>query len=208
MRKSARGLLAVVVAFSLWGCASTMEVQRMEPIRLPHTYSVMLLTDSPPTDTQWKLLAKMEETLNFQQMLNVVYLPQVRYYDGSQKTLRLLANSGADTIILFHRLDLLKTQRGYRLVAKMSFLGVVENHPDTRQESGPGLARLTVFSKGDRWSSVELNQRVSLGEAINLVATRMALEMSDQIDPAQEARLVPYASPPGGLVDVGEEGGF
>ena len=208
-----RSLLRVSAVLAFWalvGCAPSMEVQRMEPIRLPHTYSVMLLTSKPPTDLQRKLLAKMEETLNFEQMLNVVYLPQVAYLDGSQKTLNLIAQSGADTVILFRKLQLQNTTGGCRLVANMSFLKPVVSREDSRNPGGPGLGGIKVglISKGERSITLELNQKVSVDEAINLMGTKLALEMSDQITPAEEAKFAPYMAPPGGPADMGEEGDF
>ncbi len=207
-----RGRKALFLAFTLWilaGCAPSMKVERMEPIRLPHTYSVILLTRQPPTEVQWKLLGKMEETLNFEQMLNVVYLPQVEYFDGSPQTVKLLATSGADTLVLFRRLDLLQTGSGYRLVAKMSFLGISNVPSEASRPREPGLASVAPFVlEGDRSSSVELNQRVPLGEAINLLGTRLALEVSDQIVPAEDAQFAPYIAPPGGPAGMGEEGDF
>ncbi len=193
------GLLAMV------GCAPTMSVQRMEPIRLPHTYSVMLLTYQKPTKVQWDLLAKMEETLNYEQMLNVVYLPEVEYFDGSDKTLRLIANSGADTVIVFKKLQLTQTRQGYRLDAVMDFLKPVGLHEE--RSPSPGTEEEVGFIlKGERESSVELHEKVSQSQAIDFMATRMTLEVSQEITPAEDAQNAPYMAPSGGPAGLGDDG--
>ena len=207
--KRLQKLAVPLLLFMLGGCAPSMNVKRMDPIRLPHTYSLMLLTDHKPTEVEWKLLGKMEETINFEQELNVVYLPQVEYFDGSSQTLKAIALSGADTLVLFHRLQLSETPSGYRLSAVMDFLEPV--WPSEKREVSPGkvMSVPKFISKGERESSVELNQKVSLGEAINLMGTKLALEISDEITPAQDTKMAsPYLSPLGGLADTGEEGGF
>lgn len=208
--KRLQKLAVPLLLFMLGGCAPSMNVKRMDPIRLPHTYSLMLLTDHKPTEVEWKLLGKMEETINFEQELNVVYLPQVEYFDGSSQTLKAIALSGADTLVLFHRLQLSETPSGYRLDAMMRFLEPVWPSEEKRGDSpGKAMGVPKFILKGERESSVELNRKVSLGEAINLMGTKLALEISDEITPAQETKMgSPYMPPLGGLADTGEEGGF